>query len=717
MRITVNDTRIAVYGLSPEPCFLWRCLLVIVLGTGFSARGQDKEKLLQWAAAAPAAATTDSLYNVHFSYDDEDPAYCISLGRQLEARALAEKDEVAEGVANIIIANGETYFSNRDQALPYRFKAIRLLQEHPPTRYLVYAYAFLAEITGDRGKRDSADILFRQAEEVARQLNRPEVTTDILIRECQENRRAGKYARALETITRAKDLAETKEVNTWKARIDLELADLLKYSGNDSLYVEYSVDAYTKALLYNQGLRLARVLGKTVNCFLDYNKLDLVKRTGEMLDSLATHNSNINFLLIRNSFWAKYYKHGQQYEKALGYLLTNVYYERKNTWGTTLGYLYNDIGDCYRQLKQYDKALRYFDSVYGIAQKSQYRQLLVDMLPLKADAESQTGNYKAAAGSYAEFNDLYKNITRESNENKIAIMQALFDIRNREQTIELLTRENELQQTQLGQQRQIRWLFAGVIALLVALAGLLYFYLRRTHKDNEKLREQKKAIEESSKQLQEQASAISRYKTQMNPHFIFNAINSVQQLAVRNDTTNLMSYLQEFSKLMRQTLDNSDKEYISLHKEKAYLEQYLEFERKRLSSSFTYEIAVAPGIDSENVLVPPMLVQPIVENALKHAVPYSEEGHISIRFQKADEKGEPLLQIIVEDNGPGLKKTADDIHSPVTHISKGLLITQQRINNLMLRHHVTAPGFVMLDRAPETHGVVVKLQLPYLEEF
>lgn len=692
-------------------------LPVIMLMTMQTVSAQDKVQLLKWVSTAKTSVTTDSLYNIHFNYDDEDPAFCVALGKQLLEKAIAEKDHTAEGVANIIIANGETYFSNRDNSIEYRLRAIRLLQDVAPSRYLVYAYAFLAEITGDRGKRDSADVLFKQAMEVAYQLNRPDVTTDILIRQCQENRRAGKYAQALEYITQARELAESKQVNTWKARIDLELADLLKYSGNDSLYVKYSVEAFEKAVSYNQGLRLARVLGKTMNCFLEYDKDELVTKTGQILDSLARSNTNINFTLVRNSFWAKFYKHARQYEKALSFLLYNVGYERKNSWGTTLGYLYNEIGDSYRQLGQYDKALVYFDSVYAIAQKSQYRQLLVDMLPLKAAAETSTGDYKAAAAAYAEYNDLYKLITRESNENKIAIMQAMFDIRNREQTIELLTRENELQQTQLGQQKQIRWLFAGIIALLLALAGLLYFYLRRTHRANQTLQEQKLAIEESSKQLQDQASAISRYKTQMNPHFIFNAINSLQQMAVKNETSNLMNYLQEFSKLMRQTLDNSDKEYISVQKEREYLQQYLEFERKRLSDSFTYAINVAPDLDADNILLPPMLVQPIVENALKHAVPYTSDGVIRVSFQKAMVQGRELLRVLVEDNGPGLKSTHKEIYTPATHISKGLLITQQRISNLLQKNNIDAEGFAMEDKPAGEHGVIVSLQLPYMEEF
>lgn len=138
----------------------------------------------------------------------------------------------------------------------------------------------------------------------------------------------------------------------------------------------------------------------------------------------------------------------------------------------------------------------------------------------------------------------------------------------------------------------------------------------------------------------------------MNPHFIFNAINSIQDLILKGDIDNSYNYIIKFSQLVRQTLNFSDKEFIDIEDEIQLLEVYLELEKLRFKDDFTYTKNLN---DAADLKVPPMLIQPFVENALKHGLLHVKGlKKLDISFKKED-----VLKCIVTDNGIGRKKAQE----------------------------------------------------------
>ena len=212
------------------------------------------------------------------------------------------------------------------------------------------------------------------------------------------------------------------------------------------------------------------------------------------------------------------------------------------------------------------------------------------------------------------------------------------------------------------------WFYSGLVVL-----GFLLMYL--IFKNRLKLANEKSRIDQRVSELK-----LEALKAQMNPHFIFNAFTSIQLYILQNDTKNALDYMGRFAKLIRMTLDNSTKKKIQLSEELSFLENYLLLEQRRLSN-LNYTFVVEPDIDTDEIMIPPMLLQPLIENSIMHGIRHLEsDGRITVEFKKEEDH---LLRCIVEDNGIGRVKSKE-IYSnqQKTHESRSTEITEERIKLL-----------------------------------
>jgi LytS/YehU family sensor histidine kinase len=165
----------------------------------------------------------------------------------------------------------------------------------------------------------------------------------------------------------------------------------------------------------------------------------------------------------------------------------------------------------------------------------------------------------------------------------------------------------------------------------------------------------------------------------MNPHFIYNALNAIHSFILENDKTTSSYYLSKFASLMRQTLENSTKELITLSEEILTLKLYLELEQLRFKNSFDYSINLTDEIDDSFIQIPPFLLQPYVENSLRHGIMHKNNGRgiIMLNFSIAEE----FLKCVIEDNGVGRAMAAKiKAASNSSHKSHGTSITEKRIS-------------------------------------
>lgn len=198
----------------------------------------------------------------------------------------------------------------------------------------------------------------------------------------------------------------------------------------------------------------------------------------------------------------------------------------------------------------------------------------------------------------------------------------------------------------------------------------------------------RRIISRRKKQLQklEQEMRITKLeqmalRAQMNPHFIFNCISAIQQLVIEKDTGNASRFIDSFAGLVRQTLDNAPEVFISLGEEIKFLNNYFELERIRLEDRFSYQIKTGGLTNKEQIRVPNMVIQPFVENAIKHGIRYKKngKGYVEVNF----EQQENLLRCTITDNGVGREKAMQmRKESGIHHASKGMSITMRRIESL-----------------------------------
>jgi tetratricopeptide (TPR) repeat protein len=256
------------------------------------------------------------------------------------------------------------------------------------------------------------------------------------------------------------------------------------------------------------------------------------------------------------------------------------------------------------------------------------------------------------------------------------------------------------QEVALGQkQRERNAILIGAAVLL--LAGLYSFFVYRKKRNAEAL--QKEA------ELQREITEIEMkaLRAQMNPHFMFNSLNAIGDFISRSETKLANEYLASFAKLMRLVLENSEKKLVCLADDLKALELYMKLEALRSHQKFDYTIQVDPSLDPENTYVPPLLLQPFVENSIWHGiVPKASKGHIQVRIEKEGAQ----IRCVVEDDGVGRRQSAQ-FKSPTEakdRKSLGVQITAARVE-LLNKTRQAAAGMLMTDLEK---GTRVEVLLP-----
>ncbi|WP_036382534.1 histidine kinase [Muricauda sp. MAR_2010_75] len=334
------------------------------------------------------------------------------------------------------------------------------------------------------------------------------------------------------------------------------------------------------------------------------------------------------------------------------------------------------IASAYIAQDKLDEAIPYLEK--SIVEADQEDDLVVqkDATRKLSEVYRYKGDFSKALESYQDYvavvDSLY--IRKEQEISQAARFNR--EIANTQNRISSLEQERELSQSkyslavteqQLFEEtsKRQKWIIYSLIfgILLTALTAFLYY---RTSKQQK---------------LANNLLALKSLRTQMNPHFIFNALNSVNNYIAKNDERSANRFLSEFSVLMRSVLENSEEDFIPLSKELELLELYVKLEHSRFSDKFDYHIEVDKQVDVDAFQIPPMLLQPYIENAIWHGLRYKEEkGFLKIALQQLTPN---LLEITIADNGIGRKRSAElKTQNQKKQKSKGMGNIKKRIQIL-----------------------------------
>jgi ligand-binding sensor domain-containing protein len=246
------------------------------------------------------------------------------------------------------------------------------------------------------------------------------------------------------------------------------------------------------------------------------------------------------------------------------------------------------------------------------------------------------------------------------------------------------------------------WQSLWFIALLCVIGGLILYKAAVTITRRQKNKEQEQLLLKNKILMLEQRAL----QAMMNPHFVFNVMNSIQHYINTKDTGSANKVLTGFARLIRKNLEICTKSYISVEEEIEYLELYLSLEKKRFGGKLNYQITVDPAIDREETLIPSMILQPYIENAIWHGImPLENGGTIDVSIQLT-EKHKLLIQ--VRDDGVGIDNSLREKKGE--HISKGMSLTKERIN---LLNQVESNPIHIDVRQNGISGTFVSIEIPF----
>lgn len=331
------------------------------------------------------------------------------------------------------------------------------------------------------------------------------------------------------------------------------------------------------------------------------------------------------------------------------------------------------IGRAYFQKEDYRAAISFLKNSIKFADKKE------DLIVQK-DATRKLSEAYANVGNVSEANRMFQNYVRLVDQLYIKKQQEIGQakrfnkkISENQNRISSLEKDRELTESimniaykdkQLAEEinkRQLNLIYTLVAGILLLIL-LAYLQVRNS----------------KQQKLANNLLALKSMRSQMNPHFIFNALNSVNSYIALNDERNANRYLSEFAILMRTVLENSDEDFIPLVKEIELIELYVKLEHNRFKDKFNYHVFIDSNINLEDFKIPPMLLQPYIENAIWHGLRYKKEmGELLISMEVYDQE---TIRIVIQDDGIGRKKSKElKTENQLKRKSKGMITIKNRI--------------------------------------
>lgn len=466
------------------------------------------------------------------------------------------------------------------------------------------------------------------------------------------------FNKALELYLQAVEKIEESNKSEYLLPIYTNIAvihSILKNYENAQTYFE-------KALFLseeNESTRL-QILVNLSNIYLEqklYDKfIDIIFEAEKLAQKF---NQKRTLSVIYNNL-SNYYSNGKSIDQHIDYDLSIRYGKKSAVLKKELNILnslnvtYNNIGHSYLKKNQYNLSIKYLDSALpnskGVLKSYIYNNL--------KESYEGLGEYKTAI-EYADLNEHLKDsINDASQREKVTELTEQYESEKKQQEIHILDTKNELQALTISQQKYVLILLVIFVLLFIVLGYIAF--------KNYKTKQQLDTI------LLKQKFR----KTQLNPHFLFNALQSIQTFIHKNEKEKSSTYLTSYSKLIRVILENSDENFISVENDKLSLESYLKLQQLTHNNSFTYSVNVASTIDEDFDMLPTLITQPFVENAILHGLKGISKGVITIKYYKK----ETVLYVSIVDNGTGFIETIEDSRS--LHKSMSMEIIKEQLKSL-----------------------------------
>lgn len=448
---------------------------------------------------------------------------------------------------------------------------------------------------------------------------------------------------------------------------------------NETLLIEKQLQNHLGIAINYQNIGYAyEAMGKA-DIALNYYQKSLSHN--EIIDS------HVGRAICYNSIGKVLLKQNKSLEALRNFKLALVYAHKTND-DYYISQTHANIGETYLKINNFKKALPELLEFQRQAEEINTGLLQQKSYKLLSTYFEKTNEYDKALFLYKKAVAYNDSIVNDKNARYLNELQTIYEANKKEQQIELLTSENRIKT------QQSYFYLMGVLMLFSI--GIIILVIRKRKADKQKTELESKL-----------------FRSLMNPHFIFNALASIQSFLYKNESQKAATYLGHFSKLTRSILKNSNKELITLEEEIDALKNYIEIEQMRQPNCFNYEVNIDQDVELDFIYVLPTMLQPFIENAIQHGIVglKSKNGLIKIDIEQRD----AYVKINITDNGKGIKHSISNKKN--THKSMGLSIFRQRISLLEKKYKKTVK-FVITDLKEldqKQSGTMVSIKFPLIE--
>lgn len=339
----------------------------------------------------------------------------------------------------------------------------------------------------------------------------------------------------------------------------------------------------------------------------------------------------------------------KKYQKSIDYLVKGEILVNEMGYDFLKASVYKNLGKNYIAIGQKVIGIEYLQKAIQIARSNKDATNALESYSFLYPVYASIGDYSNAYQTVLKYFSLKDSTYNIEKDKTIFELNTQYQTEKKEQTISLLKKENELT---ILQNKQKNYLILGVIGLMLvaSFAGFLLFTRYKIKQENKLLAAKVSAVEFEKDKTRMELTAL---KSQMNPHFIFNALNSIQEFIILNDKKKANQFMGKYADLVRSTLNMSDKESITIDEEIKSLELYLELEKLRFEDNFSYDVSVSHVLLNNHYRLPAMLIQPYVENAIKHGLLHQQGPKTVTILFDIDPSDNSIIICTIEDNGIG----------------------------------------------------------------
>lgn len=547
----------------------------------------------------------------------------------------------------------------------------------------------------------------------------------------------------LSSISRKSILLKADVRRDFQAKVLTELGNTNRINGNYLEAIKYYEQGLQFSTIHNLELRRAKLFNALGGLYQEVEDLEkafkycsmalnifqtkfpnektdlcmLYANVGNLLVIMKKNGKAENYLLkaleineeLKNDYLSTLIYSGlgivkmrfEDFDAALSYFNIGLKSTEKTESIDTKLALVANISSTYIQLKRYREAEEILLPAYQDALNEKHTYLTKEILALLVVLYANTERFQKAYDFQKKYSDLKSELfTEELNHRMASVESKLKSTERQKKILEL----NQLNQTKGFEIRKNRFIFILVSVLLgSALIILWFFFQRAKHKNIAKIYQMENQM----------------FRLQMKPHFIFNVLSSIGGYMNQNNAREASTYLAKFARLIRNVLEQSNQELIPVRKELELLKYYLDLQQMRFPEKFTYTIDTEDIIETENLYIPPMLLQPIVENAIEHGFSkLKRAGNLEISFTQTENH----LIIEICDDGIGInqnlktKNNTDFSNIKTDSISSKLIVDHLKYYKMKLRKefHITFEDLSETNK--DLTGTSVQLTLPIINK-